>query len=66
VGYLFDSGGEDGNRTRLNGFAGRIAELKINHIRQNLQHYLLAAEDFITSGIPSSCGPGYDPGNSTA
>ncbi len=24
VGYFFDAGGEDGNRTRLNGFAGRI------------------------------------------
>ena len=40
VGYFFDSGGEDGNRTRLNGFAGRIDELKINGLHQNLLFHL--------------------------
>jgi hypothetical protein len=40
VGYFFDSGGEDGNRTRLNGFAGRIAELKIRYLGENLPQHL--------------------------
>jgi hypothetical protein len=31
-----NSGGEDGNRTRLNGFAGRIAELKIKDLPVHL------------------------------
>jgi hypothetical protein len=32
AGYFFDSGGEDGNRTRLNRFAGGSASLQINKL----------------------------------
>jgi hypothetical protein len=37
VGYFLDfiiacSGGEDGNRTRLNGFAGRLITIKIKYL----------------------------------
>ena len=33
VGYFFSSGGEDGNRTRLNGFAGRCITSLLPRLR---------------------------------
>jgi hypothetical protein len=40
VGYFFDSGGEDGNRTGLNGFTGRFDGLEIKHLNENLSQRL--------------------------
>ena len=42
VGYFFDAGGEDGNRTRLNGFAGRC----ITSLLPRLRKYFLAAQPY--------------------
>ena len=40
IGFL-KSGGEDGNRTRLRGFAGRLVVLRIKSLVKNLLKYLL-------------------------
>ena len=61
VGYFFDSGGEDGNRTRLNGFAGRIAGLRIKHLRENLPIRLPNPFPSVlqVGKITSACWPPY-------
>jgi len=63
IGGLFlYAGGEDGNRTRLNGFAGRLVRTKIKNLLQDLAYDLLSllkldGHGRVCAAQPIGCSP---------